>query len=225
MNITGIDYLGIDRILKRKSGEILENMENALLVRDNISNAYFFACDDIETGIALLDKHINDECNLLIVTNFKLGQVAFKKYGFSGKLECYQVAYYGEKPSINSELTIKTADIQDIKMLADNYSLISLEELTEVVKRESILIGYYQGHPIGFIGEHLEGSMGILYVFPEYRHKGFGTDLELYLIAKTIEKGFIPFGQVEKDNEKSLRLQNKIGMTKSDNLITWMWKE
>ena len=35
---------------------------------------------------------------------------------------------------------------------------------------------------------------------------------------------FNPFGQVEKDNLKSLSLQKKIGMTQSDNLIVWMWK-
>ena len=78
---------------------------------------------------------------------------------------------------------------------------------------------------MGFIGEHLEGSMGLLYIFPEYRRKGFGTVLETYLIAKTMEDGYIPFGQVEKDNLRSLSLQKKIGMTTSDNLIVWMWRQ
>ena len=99
-----------------------------------------------------------------------------------------------------------------------------LEELEKVVGRQGILLGYYQGQLIGFIGEHLEGSMGILYVFPEYRHRGFGAALRTHLIAKTIEKGYIPFGQVEKGNYASLSLQKKIGMTQSDHLIVWMWK-
>ena len=38
------------------------------------------------------------------------------------------------------------------------------------------------------------------------------------------KKGFIPFGQVEKDNGASLHLQKKIGMVCSENLITWMWR-
>ena len=86
------------------------------------------------------------------------------------------------------------------------------------------MLGYDQEHLVGFIGEHLEGSMGILYVFPEYRRRGFGTALERCLIARTLEKGLIPFGQVEKDNRNSLRLQEKLGMTCSDDLIVWMWK-
>ena len=39
-----------------------------------------------------------------------------------------------------------------------------------------------------------------------------------------MEQGYIPFGQVEKNNKISLSLQKKLGMTQSDHLIVWMWK-
>lgn len=224
MDIDGIDYLGLDRVLKRGSGEIIINENKALLVRDSVSGAYFLACEDETTGIALLDDHAGPDCSLLMVSDYDTGQTAFERYGFSEKLECYQVAYYGEKPAVDTKLSVREADEHDLPMLKENYQMISPEELAEVVRRKSILLGYDQGQLIGFIGEHLEGSMGILYIFPEYRHKGFGTALQNYLIAKTMEKGFIPFGQVEKGNQNSMRLQEKIGMTRSDNLIVWMWK-
>jgi predicted GNAT family acetyltransferase len=66
--------------------------------------------------------------------------------------------------------------------------------------------------------------MGLLYVFPEFRHRGYGVALQKHLIAKTMGEGYIPFGQVEKGNHASINLQKKIGMTGSDNLIIWMWK-
>ena len=116
------------------------------------------------------------------------------------------------------------AEEHDLAMLVRNYKLISPEELESAVRRKSILLGYDQGHLIGFIGEHLEGGMGLLYIFPEFRRRGYGTALEKHLIAKTLEEGYIPFGQVEKDNQNSLCLQNKIGMTRSDHLIVWMWR-
>lgn len=224
MDTSGIDYLGIDCVLKRGSGEIIARQDNALLIRDSVSEAYFLACDDEAIGMTLLDRYIGHDCDLLMVSNSNVGKVAFDTYRFTEILECYQVAFYGEKPSIDARISIRTADEHDLKMLTENYQMISPDELEKVVSRRSILLGYYQGHLIGFIGEHLEGSMGILYVFPEYRHKGFGTALETYLIAKTIESGYIPFAQIEKENQASLKLQDKIGMTKSDSLITWMWK-
>ena len=159
-----------------------------------------------------------------MVSDYALGQTAFERYGFSEKLECYQFAYYGEKPVIDIKLSVRTADEQDLPMLIEHYQLISPEEFAEVVRRKSVLLGYDQGHLVGFIGEHLEGSMGILYVLPEYRRRGFGTALQTCFIARTMEKGFVPFGQVEKDNQGSLSLQERIGMTCSEDLSVWMWK-
>ena len=224
MDISGIKNLGIERVLKRGTGEIIVNSDNTLLVRDNVSGACFLACEDEKTGIAVLDSYIGVDCSLLMVSDYALGQTAFERYGFSEKLECYQFAYYGEKPVIDIKLSVRTADEQDLPMLIEHYQLISPEEFAEVVRRKSVLLGYDQGHLVGFIGEHLEGSMGILYVLPEYRRRGFGTALQTCFIARTMEKGFVPFGQVEKDNQKSLRLQEKIGMTCFDDLSVWMWK-
>lgn len=223
MDISGIKYLGIDRVLMRGTGETIADLDNALFIRDNASGAFLLACEDQATGLALLDRYIRSDCHPLMVSNYALGQTAFERYGFAEKLECYQFAYYGEKPTINTRLFVRVADEQALPMLINHYQMISPEELAEVIRRKSILLGYDQGHLVGFIGEHLEGSMGILYIFPEYRRRGFGTALQTYLIARTIEKGFIPFGQVEKDNQKSRRLQEKIGMTCADDLIVWMW--
>ena len=64
----------------------------------------------------------------------------------------------------------------------------------------------------------------MLYVFPEHRRKGYASALEKYLIAKAMEKGIVPYGQIEADNRASLLLQKKIGMTQAGKKIVWMWK-
>ena len=224
MDMHRIDFLGLDRVLQRGSGEIIVEQDDALLVRDSISGACLLACDDTASGLCILDWQIGRECDLLMVSDYALGQVAFTRYGFSEKLECYQVAYYGEKPPVDTRISVRVAEEKDLPMLIENYQLLSPEELGKVVGRRSILLGYDRNQLIGFIGEHLEGSMGILYVLPSFRHRGYGTALQTHLIAKTMEKGYIPFGQVEKDNHASLSLQKKLGMTQSPNLIVWMWR-
>ncbi len=224
MDISGIDHIGLDRVMKRGSGEIIAEQADALLIRDRVSGAYLLACEDAGIGLPLLDRYCGQDCGLLTVSNYSLGKAAFERFGFSGKLECYQVAYYGDKPSIRDGLRVRTAEENDLPMLVENYQLVSPEELEKIVRRNGILLGYEQDRLVGFVGEHLEGSMGLLYIFPEYRHRGFGAALETRQIAKTMENGFIPFGQVEKDNHASMELQKKLGMTQSDRLIVWMWK-
>ena len=224
MDISGIDNLGLERVLKRGSGSTIAENKDALLIRDNSRGAYMLACKEMQAGMTMLDCYLEDDCDLLLVTDYSLGNVAFEKFGFIGKNECFQFAYYGEKPTYTSDLNIRTAEEHNLAILIENYHLLNPEGLKKLVRRKNILIGYYQERVIGFIGEHLEESMGILYVLPEYRHRGFGSALQKCLIAKMMEEGNIPFTQVEKDNKVSLSLQKKIGMTRSDHLVVWMWK-
>ena len=133
MDLSGIDCLGLDRVLKRGSGKIIAEMDGALLLRDEVSGAYMLACGDTAEGMALLDRHISDDCRLLMVADRALGLAAYEKFGFSDRLECYQVAYYGKTPSAGAELQFRTADESDLPMLTENYALLSPEELRAVV--------------------------------------------------------------------------------------------
>ena len=224
MDKNGIDYLGLGCVLKRGSGEVLEDREDVLFIRDNVSGAYMLACEEEDTGLEILERYSDRGYTLLMVSDPGLGNIAFQKYGFHERIVCYQVAYYGEKPVIDTSLTFRIAGENDLPMILEHYHLISPEELKSVIERGSLILGYEKETPVGFIGEHLEGSMGLLQVFPEFRKRGYGAALQKYLIARTMERGDIPFGQVEKENRISLNLQKKIGMTKSDRLIMWMWK-
>lgn len=73
MDISGIDNLGIERVLKRGSGEVIAEQDDALLVRDTVSGAYMLACEDPSAGSPLLDRYIGGDCDLLMVSNYVLG--------------------------------------------------------------------------------------------------------------------------------------------------------
>jgi len=223
MDLTKIEYLGLDRVLKRGSGDILEQRADALLIRDRVSDALMLACEDASLGINLLDRHVTPDCDLLMVPE-TLGAATFERYGFTDKLDCWQVAYFGEKPAPDARLTLRPATASDLPRLTEHYHLLEPDVIQILIERESIFLGYEGERWVGFVGEHLEGSMGILYVLPEYRRRGFGAALETAMIARTMERGFVPFGQVVKDNQPSLRLQQKLGLAQSEHLIVWMWK-
>jgi ribosomal protein S18 acetylase RimI-like enzyme len=66
--------------------------------------------------------------------------------------------------------------------------MVSKQELKEIIRRRELFIGLYNQEIIGFIGQHLEGSIGLLEIFPTYRGNGYGTELESYLIAHMLKK-------------------------------------
>ena len=225
IDLSAIDNLGIDRVLRRKTAETVEQNEKTAFVYDAVSGAYMLACEDAAEGLSVLDRHRDRGYRLLMTSDVTVGREAFSRYGFSEKLECFQAAYHGAVPSVGSSLEVREADESDLPFLTENYSHISPAEMEQVVSRRSMLIGYAGKTPVGFIGEHLEGSMGLLYILPEFRRRGYAEALEKTLIKNTLQSGFVPFCQVEKDNSASLALQRKIGMTVSDRLICWMWKQ
>ena len=224
MDITNIDYLGLDRVLRRGTGEIIEQSEDLLFIRDSVSRAYMLACEDAAEGADVLARHIDEKTDLLMVSDLSLGREALRKFGFAGGIECYQAAWYGGLPDTGSSLRIRRAEEADLDLLLRNYDHLSPGDLELIVERRKLLLGCEGGELVGFIGEHLEGSMGLLHVFPPFRRRGFGEALEKIMIAETMREGYVPFGQITKDNEASLRLQKKLGLTISENLICWMWK-
>ena len=81
INTSGIDLLGLDRVLRRGTGEVLESTGDALFLRDTVSKAFFLACEEIPVGISILDRYAGEELRLLSVTNIELGRQAFQRYG------------------------------------------------------------------------------------------------------------------------------------------------
>ena len=223
IDFNGIDYLGIDRIVKRGSAEFIVQNDRFVLVRDTVSGVFFLCGEVRDDDFALIDGHLDRERDALMVDSEELFKKVFARYGFEDKLECYQVAYYGDAPKLDAKIDVREAEKSDIPLIVENYHLVGEDEIAKIVGRRALYLGFYDGEPVGFVGEHLEGSMGLLYVLPKFRRRGFGEALEKFCIAKTIEKGFVPFGQVEKDNEASLALQKKLGFTVSGKRIFWMW--
>ena len=226
MDLNAIENLNIDRVLKRGTAEIIEKADDAILLKDTRSKALMLACDDVEKGIEILERNGGETKPLIMISNTELGRRAADRFGYDDNnvMECYQMAYLSkEPPKADDTIEYKAATMEDFPLISREYDLVSEEELKELIKGGSIIMGYENGDPVGFIGEHMEGSVGLLQVLQEHRRKGYGTALEIEMIRRTIERGDTPFGQVVVGNTASLELQKKLGLTKSEGTIFWMW--
>lgn len=231
MDLNAIENLNIDRVIKRGTAQIIEKTDDAILLKDTRSKALMLACDDVSKGMEILKQNIDDTKQnngetkpLIMISNAELGRRVADKFGYENIMECYQMAFLSkEPPKADDVLEYKTATMEDFPLISREYGLVSKEELKELIERGNIVMGYENSSPVGFIGEHMEGSVGLLLVLQEHRRKGYGTALEIEMIRRTLEKGYIPFGQVVVGNTASLELQKKLGLTKSEGTIFWMW--
>ena len=224
MDLTIIENLNIDRVIKRGTAQIIERADDAILLKDTKSKALMLACDEVEKGIEILELNNGEAKPLIMISNAELGRKVAERFGYEGVMECYQMAYLAkEPPAADDVLEYRTATMENYPLISREYGLVSEDELKELIERGNIIMGYENGEAVGFIGEHMEGSIGLLQVLQEHRRKGYGLALEIEMIRRTLEKGYIPFGQVVVDNTASLELQKKLGLTKSEGTIFWMW--
>ena len=66
-------------------------------------------------------------------------------------------------------------------------------------------------------------NCSLIQVFPKYRRNGCASELENFMINHFIKKELIPFCQVEEGNEKSMKLQKKLGLKESDKVVYWLF--
>ena len=108
----------------------------------------------------------------------------------------------------------------------DGYSLFHNPEYVEDRLKAGVIFGaFVDGRLAGFVGEHHEGSMGMLEVFPPYRGHGLGLALESFQINRYLSQGRVPFDQVIVGNEKSMSLQKKVGMELSKDTMSWLHRK
>ncbi|MDO4324272.1 MAG: hypothetical protein Q4C61_17315 [Lachnospiraceae bacterium] len=219
-------HIGMLQVLLRGTAEVYQEGENGVFLRDTVSGAWMLSTEDVQTGIRWLREKTDAEYRLMQLCQREIADFAQKEYELTTRLECRQAVYRGaEPPSYAGRLAICEAGEPELKKIRANYDKLSDEELKEIQKAGNLFAGYFENQFVGFIGSHLEGSMGLLEILPEYRRQSFGEELEAFMIGHMMRKGLIPFGQIEIWNEKSLGLQKKLRMELSDesDLVYWIF--
>ena len=161
-----------------------------------------------------------------------------KYFHLKTDMECIQGAYtrreklpvrglYGPDGRGENGFSIHVLTEEFIPFVTEHYSEIgSPEYVTERILHGAVYGAFYEEKIVGFIADHEEGSIGMLYVLPEYRKRHVAMALETYCMNLAVERGEIPYGQVVLGNEASIRLQEKMGICFAKGTVVWMgWAE
>jgi GNAT superfamily N-acetyltransferase len=223
-DLPGTEDPGIEKVLLRGTAEILERDDDGIFLFDTVGEAYMISSTDAEKAAQWILRHSDRDYRLFAVNGDPTADFIRENMGFKNMLKCRQLVYYGEINKLpQTPLTTRYAAEEDLDFILAHYDILSREELTKIITRRKLIMGLLNGKPVGFVGEHLEGSLGILYILPEYRKQGFAAYLEKYLMNEMLKDGYFPFGQVEVGNEKSLNLQKKLGFKECSGFVYWFF--
>ena len=157
-----------------------------------------------------------------------------KYFHLETDMECLQAVYtrreklpvrglYGPDGRGENGFSIHVLTEEFIPFVTEHYSEIGTEEyVTDRIRHGAVYGAFYDEKIVGFIANHEEGSIGMLYVLPEYRKRHVAMALETYCMNLAIERSEIPYGQIVLGNKPSISLQEKMGIYFAKGTIVWM---
>lgn len=233
-------HIDMIELINRGRARIVYRDAKELLLRDMVSGIYFHTrMADVPTEWNLpqeLGKDERIEC--IAIHQREMVPFMEKYFHLKTDMECIQGAYtrkeklpvrglYGPDGRGENGFSIRVLSEEFIPFVTKHYSEIGTEEyVTDRIRHGAVYGAFYDEKIVGFIADHEEGSIGMLYVLPEYRKRHVAMALETYCMNLAIERGEIPYGQIVLGNEPSIGLQEKMGICFAKGTVVWMgWAE
>ena len=217
------DYLlNVDMIecIRRDICRILYASDKAVLIVADSGWVHMLSCEDRELGLELIKTH---QPPWVVLHQMDMRE-AVAGLGYRIGDECWQSAYTKTTPMEETLADIRRLDRRFLKRIADNYELADEEEIAALLDAGVIYGAFAGGELAGFIGRHEEGSVGLLFVFPEFRRMGIAEALERNYVNRELAEGNVDYGLIFVGNTPSRQLQEKLGMDFSDKFICWCGK-
>lgn len=225
MKRNSIEAIELDELIKRGNADICFESEFGLVVREH--NEGIILSDILDGGqlLTMLEKLGLDHRSQYCVKGISAAETLREAYSRHKLVQCTAVVYCKSEPPEKPTSDITLLRQEDVVLAASHYRTIGeSEEYIAQRLQAGMMWGLYEhGALAGFIGIHSEGSMGLLEVLPQYRRRGYGYQLESFLVRWHLERGWTPYAHIMSGNETSMRLQEKIGMTCAKTPSVWVF--
>lgn len=224
----GVRYLDMVSLMDRECADIIEADENGILLRFTDTSSikkYYITAENMEF-VNRAKASINEADEIVAHEKFYVDML-FAEFGMSETLPFITATYTGVGPPQLPESApeIKLLNEDYIELLTREYEHGNIEYITERVASKSMFGAFVDGQLAGFIGSHDDGPIGLLKVLPDYRRRGIAEALEKYMIADFMKRGILIYAHIYAENEASLSLQRRVGMTIADEPVYCMVKE
>lgn len=219
-------YMDMIESLRRGMGELVWEEAAGVIVHDAGAGIYMAALFDEEKKeemVTVLLEGLKEKEQLVIHQESLLKSLE-QRLPIEKTIVMRQVVYTQNiSVPVSKDIECRALGIEDMETVLSHYHMVSDSDyIAERLRSGNMFGAYVDGRLAGFAGTHLEGSIGMLEVFEEYRRRGIGKALEAFMINRHLALGYTPYGQVVEDNGASLGLQDKIGLCISKEIFYWV---
>lgn len=198
--------------------KIIFQSDEMLLIHCTVSNVFVAECKEtFEKELA--QKIKNQTIIRLQTTNQKLFELL--KEDFKHNYQCQQAVYKG--PFFN-DFSIELLHQKDLDFVAASYEMP--EYINQLYQRNRLFAYYEENILKGYVAFHIDETVGALYVKPEYRSQGLGAKImkEAFCLYNKQFPEKTVYSQIVSDNEKSIKLHEKLGCIFSEP-VYWLYNQ
>lgn len=216
-------HLGITEPVRLGWTHIIEENPDGVLAYCPTGRFHILGANSAATAERLLEKVENPYFIMLLNADFA---PLLERFRLDNGMYCHQAAWLKDAPpQPDDRLRIAAPDDRQFERIKSTYRMDTPEEMQRHRDKGEIFFATdVDGEDVGFVGMHPEGCFGLLEVFPEQRGKGYGAALEKFIVRFCMERGNIPYCQVNVENTTSLNLQRKLGLEITKEILYMGWQ-
>ena len=217
-------YTPILEIMRHNDYQVLWESEASLVLYDRCSGIYIGACEKDEEADHVVQV-IPNTAEEVFLFQKRLFEVKLKSHILPDMLSYNSVNLKAEPLPVKlpKDFKLKWMKEEHIPFVVEHYSVKELCTFEHMQDRMNagILGVFYCDEPVGFIGTHREGAMGMLEVLPQYQRKGLALALQNAMSNELKKQGAYVYGQIIQNNTASFALQKKSGFTICNEPTYW----
>ena len=219
-------HIHMIELLARGIGEVVYEKGEDIVLRETSRNIFMITAKDEESAKYIVERFVKGYEECVVVQEF-VGKVIAERLGIQRQITGEQYMYTDKENLPVVFKDIRPLTIEHLDYVCAHYRLGD-EAYTRQYVKGRIIAGdmfgaFVEERIVGFVGLHVEGSCGLLYVEDAYRGRKIGISLESFAINYVKNQGMTPYVQVECGNENSTKIQEKLKLYKADGCVYWYW--
>lgn len=235
-------HMDMIELIHRGRAHLVYQQGGEILLKDMLTGIYFHTrmmplADLKDWKLPEYLKEHGESISCMVTHQENMVDAIRTKLCLSVSEECWQVVYtkrekmpvrglYGPN-GIRKEdgLCIRLLDETSQDFVIEHYEIGDESYVRSRIRNKAVYGAFYGEEIVGFAGQHEEGSLGMLFVLPEYRSRRVAAALETYMINLSVERGEVPYGHVIIGNTASEKMQENLGLCKAKGKVYWMSKK
>ena len=227
-----LHHVGMTELISRGQAKLLYHDTNGTLLQDRVSGVYMLTVVNKECGIRILNEIFGsketvqkrEDIYSFITHQEFMNEYVEEFFSMHCDFGCFMEVYTRKEMLSVKDTRIRRLTLEDLNSIIHVYNQLPESYLKERLLSGAMYGAYVEDTLVGFLGEHQDGSMGMLYVLQDFRRQGIAEALETNLINLTLKKGYTPFCRVMEHNDGAHKLQEKLLLYTAKGKVWWFKK-